>query len=111
MNSEGLLSILCAAVGHKHSTRTFTGDHVPAVHPSGSPTMHAFAFICLAAATPNAWALLDARAMRRGREAGKNRRLSDDFSERVKMVASDAAASDWFGYSVAIDGSTIVVVA
>ena len=71
--------------------------------------MHAFAFICLAAATPNAWALLDARAMRRGREAGKNRRLSDDFSERVKMVASDAAADDRFGWSVAIDGDTVVI--
>ena len=76
---------------------------------SGSPTMHAFAFICLAAAAPNAWALLDARAMRRGREAGKNRRLSDDFSERVKMVASDAAAGDHFGWSVAIDGDTVVI--
>ena len=71
--------------------------------------MHAFAFICLAAAAPNAWALLDARARRRGREAGKNRRLSDDFSERVKMVASDAAADDKFGYSVAIDGDTVVI--
>jgi len=71
--------------------------------------MHAFAFICLAAATPNAWGLLDARARRRGREVGKYRRLSDDFSERVKMVASDAAVGDWFGYSVAIDGNTVVI--
>ena len=71
--------------------------------------MHAFAFICLAAAAPNAWALLDARARRRGREAGKNRRLSDDFSERVKMVASDAAAGDSFGWSVAFDSGTVVV--
>ena len=71
--------------------------------------MHTFAFICLAAAAPNAWALLDARARRRGREAGKNRRLSDDFSERVKMVASDAAADDKFGSSVAIDGDTVVI--
>jgi len=47
--------------------------------------------------------------MRRGREAGKNRRLSDDFSERVKMVASDAAADDHFGWSVAIDGDTVVI--
>jgi hypothetical protein len=76
---------------------------------SGSPTMHAFAFICLAAAAPHAWGLLDARAMRRGREAGKNRRLSDDFSERVKVAASDAAAIDWFGSSVAIDGDTVVI--
>ena len=76
---------------------------------SGSPTMHTFAFICLAAAAPNAWGLLDARARRRGREAGKNRRLSDDFSERVKMAASDAAADDGFGSSVAIEGETIVV--
>ena len=52
---------------------------------------------------------MDARAMRRGREAGKNRRLSDDFSERVKMAASDAAAGDKFGYSVAIDGDTVVI--
>ena len=52
---------------------------------------------------------MDARAMRRGREAGKNRRLSDDFSERVKMVASDAAADDRFGWSVAIDGDTVVI--
>ena len=71
--------------------------------------MRAFAFICLAAAAPHAWGLLDARAMRRGREAGKNRRLSDDFSERVKMVASDAAADDNFGWSVAIDGDTVVI--
>jgi len=71
--------------------------------------MHAFAFICLAAAAPHAWGLLDARARRRGREAGKNRRLSDDFSERVKMAASDAAAGDKFGYSVAIDGDTVVI--
>ena len=77
---------------------------------SGSPTMHAFAFICLAAAAPNAWALLDARARRRGREAGKNRRLSDElFPELVKLVASDAAAVDYFGSSVAIDGGTVVV--
>ena len=69
--------------------------------------MHAFAFICLAAAAPHAWGLLDARARRRGREAGKNRRLSDDFSERVKMVASDAAADDNFGSSVAIDGENV----
>jgi hypothetical protein len=71
--------------------------------------MHAFAFICLVAAAPNAWGLLDARAMRRGREAGKNRRLSDDFSELVKLVASDAAAVDKFGSSVAIDGDTVVI--
>ena len=72
--------------------------------------MHAFAFICLAAAAPHAWGLLDARARRRGREAGKNRRLSDElFPELVKLVASDAAAVDYFGSSVAIDGGTVVV--
>ena len=77
---------------------------------SGSPTMHAFAFICLAAAAPHAWGLLDARARRRGREAGKNRRLSDElFPELVKLVASDAAAVDYFGSSVAIDGDTVVI--
>ena len=71
--------------------------------------MHAFAFICLAAATPNAWGLLDARARRRGKEVGKNRRLSDDFSLLVKMVASDGAEGDRFGYSVAIEGNTVVI--
>jgi len=31
------------------------------------------------------------------------------WGEVAKLVASDAAAGDWFGYSVAIDGSTVVV--
>jgi hypothetical protein len=31
------------------------------------------------------------------------------YGQVVKLTASDAAAGDWFGYSVAIDGGTIVV--
>ena len=37
------------------------------------------------------------------------RRLSVDYQELAKLVASDAAADDYFGFSVAIDGSTVVV--
>jgi hypothetical protein len=65
--------------------------------------MHAFAFICLAAAAPS-HALLDARRVLRG-----SRRLDEVFPELVKLVASDAAASDNFGRSVAVDGGTIVI--
>ncbi len=39
----------------------------------------------------------------------EHRRLSVDFKEIVKLVASDAAAGDGFGWSVAIDGDTVVV--
>ena len=37
------------------------------------------------------------------------RRLSIDYQEVAKLVAADGAADDDFGYSVAIDGNTIVV--
>ncbi|OUT70502.1 MAG: hypothetical protein CBB79_09255 [Synechococcus sp. TMED19] len=38
-----------------------------------------------------------------------HRRLSVDFRELAKLAAGDAAAGDEFGYSVAIDGNTVVV--
>ena len=38
-----------------------------------------------------------------------HRRLSVNFGEIAKLVASDAAANDYFGNSVAIDGNTVVV--
>ena len=41
--------------------------------------------------------------------ADTHRRLSVGFMEVAKLVASDAAERDSFGYSVAIDGDTIVV--
>ena len=37
------------------------------------------------------------------------RRLSGDYAQLAKLVASDAATDDYFGYSVAIDGATVVV--
>jgi hypothetical protein len=37
------------------------------------------------------------------------RRLSDDYAEVDKLTAADAASYDFFGYSVAIDGATVVV--
>ena len=37
------------------------------------------------------------------------RRLSGDYAEVAKLVAGDAALGDVFGYSVAINGNTIVV--
>ena len=37
------------------------------------------------------------------------RRLSGDYAQLTKLVASDAAAYDEFGRSVAIDGDTVVV--
>ena len=33
----------------------------------------------------------------------------DDANEDAKLSASDAAANDWFGYSVAISGDTVIV--
>ena len=41
--------------------------------------------------------------------ADTRRRLSDDFMEVAKLVASDGAVGDNFGYSVAIDGNTVVI--
>ena len=37
------------------------------------------------------------------------RRLSDQYAQIAKLTAADAAAGDEFGYSVAIDGGTVVV--
>ena len=60
----------------------------------------------IAAGAPNAWALLvPARRVTRG----SNRILSEATLGQLKLVASDAAAGDKFGYSVAIDGDTLVV--
>ena len=60
----------------------------------------------IAAGAPNAWALLvPARRVTRG----SNRILSEANLAQLKLVASDAAAGDEFGYSVAIDGDTLVV--
>ena len=36
-------------------------------------------------------------------------KISGEWSEPVKLIASDGAENDWFGYSVAVDGETIVV--
>ena len=49
-----------------------------------------------------------ARLAPRARLTG-GRRLSDSssFAQLVKMTASDAAANDYFGTSVAVDGGTI----
>ena len=35
--------------------------------------------------------------------------LTGVWSEPVKLIANDGAENDWFGYSVAVDGETIVV--
>ena len=37
------------------------------------------------------------------------RRLNDQYAQIAKLTASDAAASDNFGYSVAVDGDTVVI--
>ena len=68
--------------------------------------MRALYLLIAAGAHDNAWALLDARAIR-----GSNRVLSEANYAELKLVASDAAAGDNFGYSVAIDGDTVVVAA
>ena len=67
--------------------------------------MRALAFIFFAVGAPDAWALLDARAVLRR----SNRRLSTASFAQHKVTASDGAYADEFGYSVAIDGNTIVV--
>ncbi len=36
-------------------------------------------------------------------------KVDGEWSGPVKLIASDAAANDWFGYSVAVDGDTVVV--
>ena len=38
-----------------------------------------------------------------------DRRRLSDYAQLAKLVASDAAAGDFFGYSVAIAGNTVVV--
>ncbi len=68
--------------------------------------MRALYLFIAAGAFNAAWALPDPRApvIR-----GSNRRLSTaNYAER-KLVANDAGPDDWFGYSVAIDGTTVVV--
>ena len=72
----------------------------------GQPDMLALA-VFIAAGAPNAWALLV--PARRVSSRGGNRILSEASFEELKLVASDGAAGDYFGGSVAIDGSTIVV--
>ena len=37
------------------------------------------------------------------------RRLSEYYAQLAKLTASDGEASDWFGWSVAVDGNTVVV--
>ena len=66
--------------------------------------MRAFAFIFFAVGAPDAWALLDARRVRRS-----NRLLSTANFGQLKLVAADAASGDEFGTSVAIDGDTVVI--
>ena len=46
---------------------------------------------------------------RAGNATRARRRLSVDYQEVAKLVASDAAAGDEFGKSVAIAGNTVVV--
>ena len=65
--------------------------------------MLTLALLIAAGGASNAWALLDARAIR-----GSNRVLSEANYAELKLVASDAAADDKFGNSVAIDGDTVV---
>ena len=67
--------------------------------------MRAFAFIFFAVGALDAWALLDARAVLRR----SNRRLSTASFAQHKVTASDGAYADEFGYSVAIDGDTVVI--
>ena len=66
--------------------------------------MRAFALIFFAVGASDAWALLDARRVRRS-----NRLLSTANFGQLKVTASDAASGDQFGVSVAIDGDTAVV--
>ncbi len=66
--------------------------------------MRAFALIFFAVGASDAWALLDARRVRRS-----NRLLSTANFGQLKVTASDAATLDFFGYSVAIDGDTVVI--
>jgi len=66
--------------------------------------MRAFALIFFAVGASDAWALLDARRVRRS-----NRLLSTANFGQLKVTASDAATGDFFGYSVAIDGDTVVI--
>ena len=42
-------------------------------------------------------------------EAPADRRRLANYQEVAKLTAADAAANDWFGRSVAIDGNTIVI--
>ena len=65
--------------------------------------MLTLALLIAAGGASNAWALLDARPIR-----GSNRVLSEANYAELKLVASDAAADDKFGNSVAIDGDTVV---
>ena len=41
--------------------------------------------------------------------AAGRRRLNDQYPQIAKLVASDPAAGDEFGYSVAIYGTTVVI--
>jgi hypothetical protein len=40
---------------------------------------------------------------------GRNQTGADNWGQVAKLTASDGAAGDWFGYSVAISGDTVVV--
>ena len=66
--------------------------------------MLTLALLITAGGASNAWALLDARAIR-----GSNRVLSEANYAELKLVASDSANYDSFGYSVAKDGDTVVI--
>ena len=66
--------------------------------------MLTLALLIAAGGASNAWALLDARAIR-----GSNRVLSEANYAEHKLVASDSANYDSFGYSVAKDGDTVVI--
>ena len=49
------------------------------------------------------------RATSRALVVARERRLTTDYAQLAKLVAGDAAASDEFGISVAIDGDTVVI--
>ena len=49
------------------------------------------------------------RATSRALVVARERRLTTDYAQLAKLVAGDAAASDYFGFSLAIDGDTVVI--
>ena len=72
--------------------------------------MALLALLCAAGTEPrNASHALARSALPSRQLAGDRRRLSDQYAQIAKLTAADAAAGDEFGYSVAIDGDTVVI--